>query len=235
MDKPIGQYTADCAFFIQILRRLKDLGNYGSGFVFDYGLLPLWPYTGSLLWHLMPFASGLEIQRLTGAFFDWGIIIFIYLAGKEIAGRRVGLLAAALAAVCKPLLFKVVSGYPSNVLAFGVTIVIWLTIRLERKNTILDYVIWGASVGFLAYTTAPFEPFVPFFIFIGLGLTWWNNRKVMKFKGVPILVWISLAVFLIYFLCCNNAFPNSIPIIRQIKKLSLVDISRSRSVCFSSV
>ncbi|HTA77728.1 MAG TPA: hypothetical protein VK791_11255 [bacterium] len=222
IDKPSGGYTLDCAFFIRTARQLKDVSNYGPAYIFETGLLPLWPYTADFIWHLMPSSTGLVIQRLTNTFFDFGIIFFMYLAGKEIAGRRLGLLAAALTAISKPLIEKVVSGYPSNVLAFGIAIALWLTIRLNRKKNIYDFLIWGAGVAFLAYTTAPFEPFVPFFIFIGLGFVWWNNRAEMKIKDAPVWVWLSLALFLVYFLCCNNAFPNGAAILKQIKSSSLI-------------
>jgi hypothetical protein len=217
MDKPSAGYTDDCAFFIRTIRRLKDLGDYGLGYIFQHGLLPAWPYSALALWHLLPNATGLTIQRLSDTLFHFGIIFFLYLSAKEIVGRRMALLVAGMAAVSKALISRVVSGYPSSTLAFGIAIAIWLTIRLQTKNKISDFLWWGIGVGFLAYTAAPFEPFIPFFIFISLGYVWWTHRKEMKLKDAPVLIWLSLPVFLVFYLCCNNAFPNSVGVIRQIK------------------
>jgi hypothetical protein len=218
MDKPTGGYTEDCAFFVRTIRRGRDLVDYGPAFIFEHGLLPAWPYTAFFFWHFLPSCS--EIQRLTGTFFDLATILFLYFSGKEIAGRRLGLFAAALGAVSKPLLSKVVSGYPSHTLAMGVALAVWMTMRLERKNKISDFLLWGASVGFLAYTTAPFEPFIPFFIFISLVLIEWKNQKPVIFFGAHFLIWLSMIFFLVYYLCCNNAFPNSTSLLGQVKIFS---------------
>jgi hypothetical protein len=224
MDKPTGEYGiwTDTFSFIEVVRRMKDLWDFRDLWIMgnNNGILPAWPYTALFFWHLFPSDTGLEIQRLTCAFYGFGTVWAIYFCGKEIAGRRVGLLAAALATVSKPLLSKVVSGYPASEFVFAVVLVIWSQIRLMRKNSIGDFLLWIASIVFLVCTAPMMLVLVPFFIFSSLGLLWWKNRNQMTLSSAPYFVWISVIAFLIYFLCCLNAFSNGDRIVSQIKYFS---------------
>ncbi len=223
MDKPTGEYGiwTDTFVFVEVVRRMKDFAYFRDLFTMgNLGILPAWPYTALLFWKVFPSETGLVIQRLTGTFYDLGTVWALYLCGKEMAGRRAGLLAAVLASVSKPLLSKVVSGYPTSILVFGVTLVIWSQIRLLGKNSIQDFLLWSFGIGFLACTTSPMLALAPFFIFSSLALLWWKNRSAMSIQSIPPFIWISAIAFLFYFLCCLNGFPNGDHIVSQIKHFS---------------
>lgn len=206
MDMPPGNYGDDAAYNMYELRQMKDLSDYRGTFVFERGLLPFWPYVGLFLWRLLPDLSTLAVQRLTGAAFDVATIVGIYFVGKEISGRRVGLYAAAIVAVSKPFLYKIVSGYSYYVLAFSMVLVFWSNLRLLRKDARHPFLWWGILVGLEAYSSFPIQPFVVFFIFAGLVLVRWPNREKMTFKSSNWFVWLSSVLFVIDGLFCTGSF-----------------------------
>ena len=218
MDKPIGGYSFDLALYVEIVRRMKDFWNFSDIFVTsNYCILPVSPYTALFFWHLFPAETGLVIQRLTSTFYELGTVWAMYLCGKEIAGKRVGLLAAILVSISEPLITKAVSGYPVSSMTFGALLVIWTQIRLLRKSSIVDFLLWAASIGFFSITQSLCLVLIPFFIFSCLALLWWKNRVEIKLASAPSLVWISSAVYFYYFLCCLNFISNGDRVVSQIK------------------
>ena len=182
MSLAMGEYGDDTAFDIYQVRRMKDLDNFWGAFVFDNGLLPLWPYTALAIWRLLPDLTGLIVQRLTGCFFELGTAVVLYLIGKEIAGRRMGLYCAVLVVLSKPLLSKVVSGYSCSVLVFCMDLVFLTTFQLFRRDKQDRFIWWGVAVGLSAYSSFPIQPFVMTFVFASLLMIWWADRKKMKLK-----------------------------------------------------
>jgi hypothetical protein len=135
-------------------------------------------------------------------------------------GRRVGLLAAIAISLSEPLLTKTISGYPISCMTFASLLVIWSQMRLLRKNSIWDFLLWALSIGFFSVSAIPALVLIPFFIFSCLGFLWWNDRNNNSLVSVPYLVWISLIVYLFYFCCCLNFIPNGDKVVAQIKHFS---------------
>ena len=226
MDLPIGGYSFDLAVFVELVRRMKDLDYFADLFITkSWGIFPVWPYTALFFWHLFPPATGLEIQRITSTFYELGTIWAMYLCGKEIGGRRVGLLAAIAVSLSEPLLTKTISGYPISCMTFASLLVIWSQMRLLRKNSIGDFLLWALSIGFFSVSAIPSLVLIPFFIFSCLGLLWWSDREKSSLASAPFLVWISLIVYLFYFCCCLNFIPHGDKFVAQIKHSSLSIVS----------
>jgi hypothetical protein len=198
----VGTYWDDTAFGIAQARRVADLADYKNAFSFAQGMEPVWPFTAVFFWKLFPDASSLFIQRLTSTVFDLAAIWVLYLAGKELAGRRMGLLAAALGAISKPMIAKCITGYGSVTVPLGMALAILFTLRLIKKPSIGRFLQWGAAVAFGVYTSPPFQPFVPFFVFIVLVWLWLQRGE----RRPDIFFWVNAGVLLVYFLYCNNAF-----------------------------
>jgi hypothetical protein len=223
MGQPIGGYSFDLAVFVELVRRMKDLDYFADLFITkSWGIFPAWPYTAIFFWHLFPLATGLEIQRITSTFYELGTIWVMYLCGKEIGGRRVGLLAAILISISEPLVTKTLSGYPISCMTFASLLVIWSQTRLLRKNSIWDFLLWALSIGFFSVSGVPALVLIPFFIFSCLGLLWWSDRDKNSLISAPYLVWISLIVYLFYFCCCLNFIPNGDRFVAQIKRFGLL-------------
>ena len=203
LETPMGNYSIDTAYNIAHIRHIVDLANYQGSLTPTYAIWPLWQATAILLWYLFPDTSSIPLQRLANGVLDLGAIWLLYLAGKRIGGRRMGLFAAALAAVSKPLLVKIIAGVGYSAMTFGMSLALLFTLRLMDKKGVWDFVKWGLSVGFLAYTCTPFQPLIPFFVYSVFALIFFQKEK-SKFN-LPVLA--TFGVLLYYFLYCNNAFP----------------------------
>jgi hypothetical protein len=205
LEVPAGNYGDDPAYNMYELRPMNDLSDYRDTLVYKFGLLPIWPYVGLLLWHLIPGLHDIVVQRLTNSFFDLATILILYQIGKEIASRRLGLYCAAVGVVGKALLFKVISGFSYTVLPFSIALVFWATMRLFRKDASHPFLWWGVAVGLAAYSSFPIQPFIAVFIFSGLILVWWENRATMKLKDARWTLWVSILSFICYAFYCTGA------------------------------
>src|SRR5581483_3836861 len=78
----------------------STMNPYNRGFDgFAYGMLPLFIVKGlSLLLKIDGFNELEWLGRATSATFDLGTVLLVFLLGRQLYGRAVGLLAAALAA-----------------------------------------------------------------------------------------------------------------------------------------
>lgn len=205
-SQPASGYSIDCASDITLVRQVVDLSNFQGSFSAINDLLPLWLTTGYTLWHLLPDASSLFIQRLTNTVLDLAAIWAFYLAGKEMAGRRMGVFAAALAAISKPLLVLLVTGWCTSSFTLGMPLVLLFTFRLMKKTDLRHFLYWGASIGFLGYTFIYFQPFIPFFIFTTLAWLFWQKRREGNWPKPGLLVVATSVALLVYFLYYLNAF-----------------------------
>ena len=199
-------YSEDSAADIFQLRKMVDLADYQGLFAIGpLSELPAWLVAGIGVHHFFPDLSALVLQRIINSLFDLGAVVVLYFAGKEAVGRRMGLFAAALGAVSKPLLTILVNGFSTSTFTFGMSLALWFTLRLMKRPGRVNFVCWGTSVAFLGYTYIYFPPFIPFFLFT--TWTWFLARQWKQKGGRPgPLVWATFVVLLFYFLCNLNAF-----------------------------
>jgi hypothetical protein len=199
---PMGNFSIDTGFAISLVRHSVDLSNHHSLFKMFYGICPIWDYSAMALSFLFPQAPSILIQRMTNGLLDLGAIYVLYLAGKEIGGRRMGVLTALLAAVSKALLVKIVTGYGTSGMTLAMGLAILLTLRLLERQGISDFIKWGLAVGFLAFCGPYFQPLLLFFVAFTFALLFFQK------KGDPPgpLAWFSLAGIMVFFLYCSNAF-----------------------------
>lgn len=200
--RPMGSFSIDTAFAISHVRHTVDLSNYHSILRMFYGICPLWEYPAIALSRLIPGAPSILIQRLTNVLLEVGGVFVLYFAGKELGGRRLGIFAAALAAVSKALLVKVVTGYGTSGMFLAMGLAIVCTLRLFEHQEVSDFVKWGLAVGFLAFSGPYFQPLLLFFVFFVFGMLLVQNKT--RLPGLA--AWSSLAFLLVFFLYCSNAF-----------------------------
>jgi hypothetical protein len=208
-DSPMGSYADTQAQEILDERRVSDFKDYYDAFVFPVGVRePFFPYFSIFLWKLFPGMSSLMNQRLAPVLLDLGTLLVLYLIGKEAANRRVGLWAAALGAVSKPLIMRSLEGMSIMSLSLGVAVALLFFIRLLQRPTLSRFLQWGLALSFGIYTYTPYRPFVPFFIFAALAWTWTAQKKGGALEeNVKLLLGATGFLFLVYFFYDNNAFP----------------------------
>lgn len=224
---PVGTYWDDNSCIIYDIRRIKDLVDFrASSFIFDFGHPPpLYEYYVVLLWKLMPGASDLFIMRFASTLCNLGTVWLLYLAGKEIGGRKTGILAAALGAVSKPLLQYCLLSFNIIFIPFSVALSFLFFFRLLKKPDLKHFLQWGAALTLGIYTYSTYRPFIPLIIF---AVFLWilfrkGNGGMVKTPG-PV-VWTTAAVFLVFFFYTNSAFPNDNWIAR------IIDVSGSFLPC----
>ena len=103
---------------MSLLNPRSDDPNTGKARDFAYGALPLFvtDWTGTILYKITGndwsayYGKVYEVGRVLSALFDTLTVLIVYLIGRRVASRSVGLLAAIVAAFTPPLLSVVVRG-----------------------------------------------------------------------------------------------------------------------------
>jgi len=124
---------------------------------------------------------------------------FIYLLGKEVANRRVGLLAMAFAGVAYwPNVISRVALRFSLFPLFTAPTLYFLVRGLRRQNR-NDFIWAGLALGLGLHGYSPFR-FVPFVVLAAVGIYLLHRashkNRVQTLWNLVILVWVSLWVFL---------------------------------------
>ncbi len=206
---PMGAYGSVQATEILDVRRVADLNDFGDAFVFPLGYRePFFAYLCVFLWKLFPSMTSLVTQRIAGVAVDLATICALYLIGKELLNRRLGLWAAALGAVSKPLIMRTLQGLSLQSLSLGVALALLFFVRLLRKPTPARFVQWGLALSFGAYTYTPYRIFIPFFLFVSWVWVWARDSKERRLDfSAKILLLTTLAYFTLYFLYTIGVFP----------------------------
>ncbi len=206
---PFGSYWNDQTMEIAAARSVFDLDDYRSAFVLHSGhgisTAPIWSMV--FLWHLFPNANGFLIQRLVTTLVDLLGMFILYMLGKELGGRRIGVFAVGLAAVSKPLIIKSLGNIQSVEMPMVEALVLWLLLRAIRKPTLVNFVFWGLSVSLGVYVYSVFRPFVLFFFIAGAVLIWFEHPEERKFdKSIGIWIGSTFFFFITYLLYMNGLF-----------------------------
>lgn len=128
------------------------------------------------------FGFGMSTLRLAPLVFALGFVVVVYLFGKEMGGKRFGLIAMAFAAIPAPYLaiwsVAVKGGYPETL--FLGTLLLWLVWRLgQNKDKVLSY-LWVGIVAGLAWWCHPLSiyyliPSVIYVVFLLLKSFSWKS------------------------------------------------------------
>jgi hypothetical protein len=138
-------------------RNTIELGE--NALLFNVGSRePFFTYVLALLWRIVPGASPYVIANLGSALIDLAGVWVLYLAGRELAGRRAGLFAAALAAVSKPLVIMSLACTRGVSTPLGAALVLLFSLRAFRRPDQRHLLQWGAAAGAAAWTYTGIRP-----------------------------------------------------------------------------
>ncbi len=194
---PIGWYFDDHAFDAIDTRNMLDLKDYHLIFPVHYQN-PLYNYWILALWSLVPEANGLVMQRVAATLMEMMSLWFLYLLGRELSGRRTGVLLALLAAVSKPLLREVVHGMLVVTCPFALSLALLFTVRFLKKPGWKHALLWGFSVALLMYAYTALRPLVPFLIL--LVLVWFLLDRSRALPARPASWILGSGVFIAWML-----------------------------------
>ncbi len=168
---------------------------------------PFYCYFLAALWSFMPNAYAVFVHRLGGAIIDLAAVWFFYLVGKEVGGRRVGLVAAALGAVSKPMIIASVTGNAHVTGPMAVALVLFTTVRLFKNPDWKQFVFWGLALGFAPYNYTSVRPWLLFIVTAVFLWIWFGQRKEGRGKWDILLGWGTLLAWAFCFLLVNNFLP----------------------------
>ncbi|MDO9347973.1 MAG: glycosyltransferase family 39 protein, partial [Anaerolineales bacterium] len=157
------------------------------------------------------FGSGLSFLSLKigTVLAGLGILPYMYLLGKEIANRRVGLLA---------MLFAGIAYWPNVISRAGlrfplyplfVAPTLYYLIRGLRTSKRNDFILSGLFLGLGLHGYSPFR-IVPFLILIAIGLYWLHTKsKVARRQAIIWLSILALTSLLVFLPLLRYALENS--------------------------
>ena len=174
-------------------------GQYSIFFVRNTGREAFQMYLTAAMAKL--FGTGLSYLslKLGTALAGLFTIPFIYLLGKEIANRRVGLLAMAFAGIAywPNVISRVALRF--TLYPFFAAPTIYFLVRALRTGKRNDYLLAGLFLGLGLHGYSPFR-FVPFVVLAAISLYLVHQRsnegRQQTLWGLIVLIFVSLLVFL---------------------------------------
>jgi F0F1-type ATP synthase assembly protein I len=170
-------------------------------FIFPHGSRqPLYQYLAVLAYHFFPDAPAFMLQNILWGLIDLIAVWIHYLLGKEVGGRRVGLILAALMALSKPVLVNSMTGQSPITGPLGVGLILLFTFRFLRKTDSTHALQWGAALAFGAYCYIPVRMYLWIAPMALLAVALWKSR-VSPHKGMlgTLVVGMALVWTTLYF------------------------------------
>jgi len=189
---------------------------------------PVYLYLAAMGYALFPKISSLVLLKGLWALWDLASIWVHYLLGKEVGGRRAGILLAAAMAFSKPMMQICMTAEPPISTTLCIGLMLLFTVRFWKKPDLRHALQWGIAVGFGAYgynTVRPFLWWIPILVVL---FTIYRTRASQSWK-----IWAfglgSLLAWSWFFVKFNGFLPKALavsflagPVVSWIFVLSLV-------------
>ncbi len=162
---------------------------------------------------IFPRATSIWALRVGGAIVDLGTLWGLYLLGRVLRGRRLGLILAALWASCKFAIIFVYFEYGWGVHLLTCAWALVFFFRLIQKPVFRRYVYFGAAIGFGGYDWYTFRPWSP--ALFGALLVWilFNFKEKPKGLSAWFLVTGGMTSWVFLFFYKNNFLPENHPLV----------------------
>jgi hypothetical protein len=173
---------------------------------------PLFPYFTAFLWLFSPSTPGLGIMQISNTLIDLAALWVFYLLGKEISGRRMGLLLMGIGAISKIMIETTKDQVGADTCVVGGAVALLFTFRFLKKTDIKHAIEWGIALGFGAYTYVPMRPWMP----VLLGLVWlwiFSDAKEKHFEPYRIILGPGLLLAWAFLFVYKNGFISSGPLV----------------------
>ncbi len=197
-NDPPAFYWMDYAMNMIEGRSALDFPNERY-FIFPTGSRqPFYQYLVVLAYHLFPDSPAYVLQNFLWAFIDLAAVWTHYLLGKEVGGRRAGLILAAILAFSKPMLVNSMTGQSPVTTPLSIGLILLFTFRFIRKMDAKHALQWGAAVAFGAYCYTTVRMYLWIAPMALVAVAFWKSRvspdrKRLGFLGLGLaLVWTYL-------------------------------------------
>ncbi len=170
---------------------------------------PIYQYFVSLVFLLLPGVKTFAAQNIAFALMDLiGLGVF-YLLGKEVGGRRAGILLVAWGAVSKPLLVLCMIQMPCLTGHIALAAALLFTFRVLNKPDARHFALWGIVLALGAYGYQSHRPYLAFLPLVLLAGLWFQKDGVTMRTLEKVLAVMTLLVWLFFFLQFNRFLPGS--------------------------
>ncbi|MCP3871852.1 MAG: tetratricopeptide repeat protein [Desulfobacteraceae bacterium] len=136
----------------------------------------------------------------------------IYLSGKELKNRRVGLLAILIAAIYNPFIFFNILIHKTSLSIFLFSFLIWLFVSLMKQDSIIKAIFLGVCTGLLINVRSNAIVIIPVIIFFILKRMYTDKRPVKKMGTVFLMFFIGNLVALSPFGIINYTLTEKISV-----------------------
>ena len=166
-------------------------------------------YLVALGYWFFPKVSSLVLLKILWDLMDLLSVWVHYLLGREVGGRRVGLLLAAAMAISKPMTQICLTGEPPITTTLCVGVMLLFAVRFWKKPDIRHALQWGVAVGFGAYGYNTVRPFL-WWIPIVMILATLNRTRSSWRPGILSFFFGTAVVWSWFFFKFNGFLPKAL-------------------------
>jgi 4-amino-4-deoxy-L-arabinose transferase-like glycosyltransferase len=120
-------------------------GTYKSSSVYEFSPLPA--YIAAVIYKI--FSPDILYIRIMNIILGVFSCLFVYLIGKELVNRNIGLVAALIACLYEPFIFYSIVPLKASLTVFLFPLSIYLFLAILNKNSIVKALLLGLAVGLL--------------------------------------------------------------------------------------
>ena len=160
---------------------------------YAFFLSPFYAYFLGLF--ILFFPNSLVIPRILNIILDLSVCLLIFLIGKKVYSRKVGLLASFIYALYKPAIFYTAFILPVTLTTFLITLFVYLIIIVEKKR-LSHYFLLGIISGLMVLSFSKILIFIPFVI-----IYFFIERVRNKKSGIVVKKSLLLVTFFLLGLC----------------------------------
>lgn len=198
-------------YILSAARHVLDFGEHPLLIPPD-GRPPFVTYALAAVWFFIPKATGVFAIRLFSTLMDLTTAWVMYLCGREINGRRMGLILMVMVAVSKSLIECTKYDLAINSAVMICALFAFFLLKVLKDPTPGRFLQLGIVLGLGDYGYTPVRPYIPA-ILIGL-LIWilWSRERRPKARLEWILALGLGAAWVLTFVCKNSSIGQKIPL-----------------------
>lgn len=197
-------------FIISAARQALDFG-YHPLLIPPDDRTPFVTYALAAVWFFIPKMTGVFAIRFASTLMDLVMVWVMYLCGKEMGGRRLGIILMFMAAISKSFIEATKYDLGINSVFMACALFVLFLLRIFKKPSLKHFLQLGLVLGLSDYAYTPARPFIPSIL---LGLLVWimlDKQKRPKSRlGWTLSLGLGTA-WIIMFVCKNSAIPQKIP------------------------
>jgi len=160
-------------------------GTYQSSSVYEFAPLPA--YIMALIYKI--FSPDILYIRILNTILGVLTCYLVYLVGKAMANRAIGLIASLIASLYKPFIFYSIIPIKTSMSVFLFALAIYLFVAILKKTSMIKVLLLGIAVGLMLNIRPNFVVIIPLMLFIIL-LNLYRGRSSLRILTATLLSYI---------------------------------------------